>query len=207
MSDKVASEKLEGDEQNPADNITEEEPAVRVPLKGKKKGKGKKRRESVESRDEDDGEVSISRIKKKGKKKSPPKERVSSDVQPEVEAVRDDKQLEASVTVDKEPQETVIEIQGGEEQPDELEEVVVKKESAVIEAENIVLGEEDSGEGSGEEKKDEKKDRPTVRRRATLSDLRSESIDKVDGEQATSTTEGSEVLENFLQLYFEVSYM
>ena len=202
MSDKVASLNLEGDEQNPADNITEEEPAVRVPLKGKKKGKGKKRRESVESRDEDDGEVSISRIKKKGKKKSPPKERVSPDVQPEVEAVRDDKQLEASVTVDEEPQETVIEIQGGEEQPDELKEVVVKKESAVIDGDNIVLGAEDSGEGSGEEKKDEKKDSeeeskgvesPTVRRRATLSDLRSESIDKVDGEQATSTTEGSEV--------------
>ena len=34
----------------------------------------------------------------------------------------------------------------------------------------------------------------TVRRRATLSDLRSESVDKGDGEQAVSTTAGSEVL-------------
>lgn len=200
MSDKVASEKLEADEQNPVDNVTGEESAIRPAKKAKKKGKGKKRRESVESRGEDDeGEISL---KRKGRKKVLSKENVSSDVQQKVEAEGDDKKLEASVTVDEGLKETVIEIQAGENQPDELEEVVVKKESAFIEGDNK------------EEKKDEKKDSeeeskdvesPTVRRRATLSDLRSESIDKQDGEKAGTTEAASEVRFYFQQLYFEES--
>ena len=212
MSDKVASEKLEADEQNPVDNVTGEESAIRPAKKAKKKGKGKKRRESVESRGEDDeGEISL---KRKGRKKVLSKENVSSDVQQKVEAEGDDKKLEASVTVDEGLKETVIEIQAGENQPDELEEVVVKKESAFIEGDNKAQEAGDSAEASGEEKNDEKKDSeeeskdvesPTVRRRATLSDLRSESIDKKDGENAGTTEAASEVRFYFQQLYFEES--
>ena len=216
MSETASSGKLEEDEQNPTDSIAEEGSTgqVRVSKKGKKKGKGKKRRESVESKDEegDDEEYSSSR-KKKGKKKAAPKTSVSSDIQPEVEATSESKQLEAAVTVDETPKETVIEIQGEEKRSEELEEIVVKKESTLIEADNVVLVEGDSGEGSAEEKKDseheevgeeEAKEKEvaevasevegaTVRRRATLSDLRSESVDKGDGEQVVSTTAGSEV--------------
>lgn len=212
MSDKVASEKLEADEQNPVDNVTGEESAIRPAKKAKKKGKGKKRRESVESRGEDDeGEISL---KRKGRKKVLSKENVSSDVQQKVEAEGDDKKLEASVTVDEGLKETVIEIQAGENQPDELEEVVVKKESAFIEGDNKAQEAGDSAEASGEEKNDEKKDSeeeskdvesPTVRRRATLSDLRSESIDKQDGEKAGTTEAASEVRFYFQQQYFEES--
>lgn len=211
MSDTLSSVKVEGDEQNPADSIPEEGTAerVRVPKKGKKKGgKGKKRRESIESKgEEDDDEEESTSGKKKGKKgkKAAPKKRVSSDVQPHVEAASESNVL-ASVTVDETPKETVIEIQGSvEKQPDELEEIVVKKESTLIEGDSVEIVQE-TGD-SGEEKKDEKKDSEeeeskdagsevegaNVRRRATLSDLRTESVDKGDGEQVTSTIAGSEV--------------
>lgn len=209
--------KLEDEAQNLADSIAEDGSAeqVRVPKKGKakKKGKGKKRRESVESKDEEgDNEEESASSKKKAKKKSLPKARVSSDIPPDVEATSasDSKQLESNVealvTVDEGPKETVVEIQGDEKQLDELEEIVVKKESALIEADNVAKEGADSGEGSGEEKTDEKKDSEeksketgsevegaTVRRRATLSDLKSESFDKGDGEQALSTAAVTEV--------------
>lgn len=213
-----ATAQLEDEAQNLVDSIGEDGSAeqVRVPKKGKakKKGKGKKRRESVESKDEEgDNEEESASGKKKGKKKAPPRARVSSDIPPDVEATSasDGKQLESNVealavTVDEGPKETVVEIQGDEKQPDELEEIVVKKESTLIKEENVAKEGADSGEGSGEEKTDEKKDSEeesketgsevegaTVRRRATLSDLRSESVDKGDGEQAPVTTAATEV--------------
>lgn len=197
MSDKVASEELDADEQNPVGNVTGEESAIRPAKKAKKKGKGKKHRESVESKDEnDEGESSL---KRKGRKKVHLKENVSSDLQQKVEAEGDDKQLEASVTVDEGLKETVIEIQASENKPDELEEVVVKKDSALIEGGNTAREAGDSAEASGEEKIDEEKDSEAVesaavRRRATLSDLRSESIDQQAGEKAVTTRPGSEEL-------------
>ena len=212
MSGTPSAGKLEGDEQIPADSVGEdgsaEQPRVAKKAKGKKKGKGKKRRESVESKGEEHDDEEQSTGKKKGKQKAPPKSRVSSDIQPEAAATSDNKRLEAdveaSVTVDEGPKETVVEIQGDEKQTDELEEIVVKKESTLIEGGNVVKEGADSGEGSAEEKTDEKKDseeeskdagseveRATVRRRATLTDLRSESVDKGDGEKAA--TAGSEV--------------
>ena len=209
MSETISS-KLEEDEPNPTDSIAEEGSTGQVRVlkkaKGKKKGKGKKRRESMEE-EADDEEDSSSR-KKKGKKKVSPKTSVSSDIQPEFDATSESKQLESAVTVDDTPKETVIEIQGEEKKPEELEEIVVKKESTLIEGDNVILGEGGSGESSGEEKKDldqgkigeeESKEAEsevegaTVRRRATLSDIRSESVDKLDGEQAVSATAGSEV--------------
>lgn len=223
MSETTSSGKLEEDEQNPTDSIAEEGPTgqVRVLKKGKKKGKGKKRRETLESKDEegDDEEDSSSR-KKKGKKKGAPKTSVSSDIQPEVEATSETKQLEAAVTVDETPKETVIEIQGEDKRPEELEEIVVKKESTLIKGDNVVQ-EGDSGEGGGEEKKDVEREKigeeetkekevvsevegATVRRRATLSDLRSESVDKGDGEQALSTAAGSEVRGSLKSCYMYV---
>ena len=208
MSETISS-KLKEDEPNPTDSIAEEGSTGQVRVlkkaKGKKKGKGKKRRESMEE-EADDEEDSSSR-KKKGKKKASPKTSVSSDIQPEVDATSESKQLESAVTVDETPKETVIEIQG-EKKPEELEEIVVKKESTLVEGDNVILGEGGSGESSGEEKKDldqgkigeeESKEAEsevegaTVRRRATLSDIRSESVDKLDGEQAVSATAGSEV--------------
>lgn len=210
MSETTSSAKLEEDEQNPTYSFSKEGQA-RLLKKGKKKGKGKKRREAVESKDEegDDEEDSSSR-KKKGKIKAAPKTSISSDIQPEVEATSETKQLEAAVTVDETPTETVIEIQGEEKRPEELAEIVVDKESTLIKGDNVVQEEEDSGEGSGEEKKDVEQEKvgeeeakekdvvpevegATVRRRATLSDLRSESMDKGDGEQAVSTAAESEV--------------
>lgn len=212
MSDVPSS----GDAQNPAaDSIAEDGSAEQVRVlkktKGKKKGKGKKRRESVDSKDDEahDEEESTS-TKKKGKKKAAPKALTLSDTPPDVESTSDSKELdsnvEASVTVDEGPRETVVEIQGDEKQADELEEIVVTKESALIEGDNVVKEGGDAGEGSGEEKTDEKKDSEedtkvtgseaevaAVRRRATLSDIRGESVDKGDGEQALSTTAESEV--------------
>ena len=212
MSETTSTGKLEEDEQNPTDSIVEEGPTgqVRLSKKGKKKGKGKKRRESVESKDEEgDDEDDSSSRKKKGKKKAAPKTSVSSEIQPEAEATSESKQ-DAAVTVDETPKETVIEIQGEETRSEELEEIVVKKESTLIKGDNVAQEEGDSGEGSGEEKKDIEQEKDgeeeakekevvseaegaTVRRRATLSDLRSESVDKGDGEQALSTAAGSEV--------------
>lgn len=203
MSEAISS-KLEEDEPNPTDSLAEEGSTGQVRVlkkgKGKKKGKAKKRRESVESKDEEghDDEDSSSR-KKKGKKKAA--------IQPEVDATSESKQLEAAVTVDETPKETVIEIQEEEKKPEELEEIVVNKESTLIEGDNVIQEKGVSGEG-GEEKQDLEQEKideegtkeavsevegATVRRRATLSDIRSESVDKGDGEQAVSTTVGSEV--------------
>lgn len=204
MSEAISS-KLEEDEPNPTDSLAEEGSTGQVRVlkkgKGKKKGKAKKRRESVDSKDEEghDDEDSSSR-KKKGKKKAA--------IQPEVDATSESKQLEAAVTVDETPKETVIEIQGEEKKPEELEEIVVNKESTLIEGDNVIQEKGVSGEGGGEEKQDLEQEKSgeegtkeavsevegaTVRRRATLSDIRSESVDKGDGEQAVSTAVGSEV--------------
>lgn len=206
MSETTSSAKLEEDEQNPTHSSFSKEGQVRLLKKGKKKGKGKKASTYEEGDDEEDS----SSRKKKGKIKAAPKTSISSDIQPEVEATSETKQLEAAVTVDETPKETVIEIQGEEKRPEELEEIVVDKESTLIKGDNVVQEEEDSGEGSGEEKKDVEQEKvgeeeskekdvvpevegATVRRRATLSDLRGESMDKGDGEQAASTAAGSEV--------------
>lgn len=206
MSEAISS-KIEEDEPNPTDSLAEEGSTGQVRVlkkgKGKKKGKAKKRRESVESKDEEghDDEDSSSR-KKKGKKKAA--------IQPEVDATSESKQLEAAVTVDETPKETVIEIQGEEKKPEELKEIVVNKESTLIEGDNVIQEKGVSAEGGGEEKQDLEQEKigeegtkeavsevegATVRRRATLSDIRSESVDKGDGEQAVSTTVGSEELE------------
>lgn len=204
MSETTSSAKLEEDEQNPTHSSFSKEGQVRLLKKGKKKGKGKKASTYEEGDDEEDS----SPRKKKGKKKAAPKTSISSDIQPEVEATSETKQLKAAV--DETPKETVIEIQGEEKRPEELEEIVVDKESTLIKGDNVVQEEGDSGEGSGEEKKDVEQEKvgeeeakekevvpevegATVRRRATLSDLRGESMDKGDGEQAVSTAAGSEV--------------
>jgi len=203
MSEAISS-KIEEDEPNPTDSLAEEGSTGQVRVlkkgKGKKKGKAKKRRESVESKDEGHDDEDSSSRKKKGKKKAA--------IQPEVDATSESKQLEAAVTVDETPKETVIEIQGEEKKPEELEEIVVNKESTLIEGDNVIQEKGVSGEGGGEGKQDLEQEKigeegtkeavsevegATVRRRATLSDIRSESVDKGDGEQAVSTTVGSEV--------------
>lgn len=203
MSDVPASLNIE--EENPtASNLEDEGTIERVPKKskGKKKGKAqKKRRESIEE-DDDDGEGSSRKKKGKGKKKAARKESDASHIQPEVvEVESDSKRLESNAgeasLLDETPRETVIEIKD-EQEADELEEIVVKKEEASSEGENVVQEAAVTGESSGEEKTDEKKDSESegtkeaeapegegaVRRRATLSDIRGESVDKGDGEQS-----------------------
>ena len=206
MSDAQASTNLE--EENAAASTLEEESERVSKSKGKKKAKGtKKRKESVEEDEPEDG--GSSRKKKgKGKKKTARKVSDTPDVTPEVELVSYSKLEsnagEASI-LDEVPKETVIEIKG-EKEADELQEVVVKKEEALAEGDNVIQEVGVAGESSGEEKIDEKKDSEgdgskegesgsggTVRRRATLSDLRGESVDKGDGEQPSAEATVSEV--------------
>ena len=211
MSDAQASTNLE--EENAATSTLEEESERVSKSKGKKKAKGtKKRKESVEEGEPEDG--GSSRKKKgKGKKKTARKVSDTSDVTPEVELVSYSKLEsnagEASI-LDEAPKETaIIEIKD-EKEADELQEVVVKKEEALAEGDNVIQEVGVAGESSGEEKTDEKKDSEgegpgdgskegesgsdgTVRRRATLSDLRGESVDKGDGEQPSAAITVSEV--------------
>ena len=192
MSDAAAS--IEIEEENPT--VEEDSERVAKKSKGKKKGKAtkKKRSESIGEEDDDDDERGSSGgKKKKGKKKAARRVSDTSEIQPEVVAVSE------SVT-DETPKETIVEIKD-EKQADELEEIVVKKDEALSEGDNVIVG-----ESSGEEKKDDKKDsegeatkeaQPEseggLRRRATLSDIRAESVDKGDGEQPSTAATGSEV--------------
>ena len=207
MSDAQASVNLE-EEHPAASNLEEEGSSERVAKKskGKKKSKGaaKKRRESLEKEKDDDGEGegSSSLKKKKGKKKAALKVSETSEIRPEVESVAG----EASI-LDETPKETVVEIKD-EKHADDLQEIVVKKEGALVEGgDNVVQETAVAVESGEEEKNDEKKDSEGegsketmsesngagVRRRATLSDIRSESVDKRDGEQPPVTAIGSEV--------------
>ena len=195
MSDAAAS--IEIEEENPtASNMEEDSERVSKKSKGKKKGKAtkKKRSESIGEEDDDDEDRGSSGgKKKKGKKKAARRVSDTSEIQPEVVAVSE------SVS-DETPKETIVEIKD-EKQADELEEIVVKKDEALVEGDNVIVG-----ENSGEEKKDDKKDsegevtkeaQPEseggLRRRATLSDIRAESVDKGDGEQSSTAATGSEV--------------
>lgn len=175
--------------------------------KGKKKGKSKKRTESVEEEDDEDGGLSLGK-KKNGKKQTARKVSDASEVQPDVEVVGNTKPLESNAREtsmsDGTPRETVVEIKD-EKQADELEEIVVKKDETSAEGDEIIKEVEKLGESSGEEKKDVNKDssrgeegtqedKPeTVRRRATLSDIRGESFDRGDGQQLPAVATESEV--------------
>lgn len=213
MSDAQAS--LNPGEENPNVSVLEEEGSserVERKSKGKKKTKGaaKTRKESkvIEEEADEDEVPSRPGKKKKGKKKAARKVSDTSEIQPAVETVTG----EASI-LDDTPKETVIEIKDEKEGDAELQEIVVKKEEAQVEGDNVVEEAAVPVEGSEEEKKDNKKDgeggepkeivpdseRPGVRRRATLTDLKSDSIDKGDEEQAADATAGSEV--NISQLY------
>ena len=197
MSDAAAS--IEIEEENPAaSNVEEDIERVAKKSKAKKKGKAtkKKRSESIgEEDDEDEDRGSSGGRKKKGKKKAARRVSDTSEIQPEVVAVSE------SVS-DETPKETIVEIKD-EKQADELEEIVVKKDEASVEGDNVI---QEVGESSREEKKDDKKEsegeatkeaQPEseggLRRRATLSDIRAESVDKGDGEQPSTAATGSEV--------------
>lgn len=197
MSDAAASIEIEEDNLA-ASNVEEESERVSKKSKGKKRGKAtkKKRSESIGEEDDDDEDRGSSGgKKKKGKKKAARRVSDTSEIQPEVVA--------ASESVSGEtPKETVVEIKD-EKQADELEEIVVKKDEASVEGDNVI---QEVGERSGEEKKDDKKDgegeatkevQPEseggLRRRATLSDIRAESVDKGDEEQPSTEATGSEV--------------
>ena len=203
MSDAQAS--LNPEEENPNVSVLEEEGSserVERKSKGKKKSKGaaKTRKESkvIEEEADEDEVPSRPGKKKKGKKKR---------------KVSDTSETGENSILDDTPKETVIEIKDEKEGDAELQEIVVKKEEAQVEGDNVVEEAAVPVEGSEEEKKDNKKDgegeepketvpdseRPGVRRRATLSDLKSESVDKGDEEQAADATAGSEV--NISQLY------
>ena len=200
MSDAAAS--IEIEEENPATSRVEEV-SERVLKKsmGKKKGKAtkKKRSESVGEEEEDDDEDRgpSGGKKKKGKKKAARRASDTSETQPEVVTV-------SEPVSDETPKETIVEIKD-EKQADELEEIVVKKDEASVEGDNVIQEAGVSGEIIGEEKKDDKKDtegdleaKPEseggLRRRATLTDLiRGESLDKGDGEQPSTAATGSEV--------------
>lgn len=204
MSDAQAS--LNPEEENPNVSVLEEEGSserVERKSKGKKKTKGaaKTRKGKGLEEEEDEDEVpSRPGKKKKGKKKAARK-------------VSDTSETGENSILDDTPKETVIEIKDEKEGDAELQEIVVKKEEAQVEGDNVVEEAAVPVEGSEEEKKDNKKDgegeqpketvpdseRPGVRRRATLSDLKSESVDKGDEEQAADATAVSEV--NISQYY------
>ena len=153
-----------------------------------RKGKG------LEEEADEDEVPSRPGKKKKGKKKAARK-------------VSDTSETGENSILDDTPKETVIEIKDEKEGDAELQEIVVKKEEAQVEGDNVVEEAAVPVEGSEVEKKDNKKDgegeepketvpdseRPGVRRRATLSDLKSESVDKGDEEQAADATAVSEV--------------
>ena len=204
MSDAQAS--LNPEEENPNVSVLEEEGSserVERKSKGKKKTKGfakTRKGKGLEEEADEDEVPSRPGKKKKGKKKAARK-------------VSDTSETGENSILDDTPKETVIEIKDEKEGDAELQEIVVKKEEAQVEGDNVVEEAAVPVEGSEEEKKDNKKDgegeepketvpdseRPGVRRRATLSDLKSESVDKGDEEQAAGATAGSEV--NISQLY------
>ena len=204
MSDAQAS--LNPEEENPNVSVLEEEGSserVERKSKGKKKTKGfskTRKGKGLEEEADEDEVPSRPGKKKKGKKKAARK-------------VSDTSETGENSILDDTPKETVIEIKDEKEGDAELQEKVVKKEEAQVEGDNVVEEAAVPVEGSEEEKKDNKKDgegeepketvpdseRPGVRRRATLSDLKSESVDKGDEEQAAEATAGSEV--NISQLY------
>ena len=204
MSDAQAS--VNPEEENPNVSVLEEEGSserVERKSKGKKKTKGfakTRKGKGLEEEADEDEVPSRPGKKKKGKKKAARK-------------VSDTSETGENSILDDTPKETVIEIKDEKEGDAELQEIVVKKEEAQVEGDNVVEEAAVPVEGSKEEKKDNKKDgegeepketvpdseRPGVRRRATLSDLKSESVDKGDEEQAADATAGSEV--NISQLY------
>ena len=204
MSDAQAS--LNPEEENPNVSVLEEEGSserVERKSKGKKKTKGAaktRKGKGLEEEADEDEVPSRPGKKKKGKKKAARK-------------VIDTSETGENSILDDTPKETVIEIKDEKEGDAELQEIVVKKEEAQVEGDNVVEEAAVPVEGSEEEKKDNKKDgegeepketvpdseRPGVRRRATLSDLKSESVDKGNEEQAAEATAGSEV--NISQLY------
>ena len=209
MSDAQAS--LNPEEENPNVSVLEEEGSserVERKSKGKKKTKGAAKTgkgKGLEEEADEDEVPSRPGKKKKGKKKAARK-------------VIDTSETGENSILDDTPKETVIEIKDEKEGDAELQEIVVKKEEAQVEGDNVVEEAAVPVEGSEEEKKDNKKDgegeepketvpdseRPGVRRRATLSDLKSESVDKGDEEQAADATAGSEV--NISQLYNTLKY-
>lgn len=204
MSDAQGS--LNPEEENPNVSVLEEEGSserVERKSKGKKKTKGfakTRKGKGLEEEADEDEVPSRPGKKKKGKKKAARK-------------VSDTSETGENSILDDTPKETVIEIKDEKEGDAELQEIVVKKEEAQVEGDNVVEEAAVPVEGSEEEKKDNKKDgegeepketvpdseRPGVRRRATLSDLKSESVDKGDEEQAADATAGCEV--NISQLY------
>ena len=205
MSDAQAS--LNPEEENPNVSVLEEEGSserVERKSKGKKKTKGfakTRKGKGLEEEADEDEVPSRPGKKKKGKKKAARK-------------VIDTSETGENSILDDTPKETVIEIKDEKEGDAELQEKVVKKEEAQVEGDNVVEEAAVPVEGSEEEKKDNKKDgegeepketvpdseRPGVRRRATLSDLKSESVDKGDEEQAADATAVSEV--NISQYYY-----
>lgn len=204
MSDAQAS--LNPEEENPNVSVLEEEGSserVERKSKGKKKTKGAaktRKGKGLEEEADEDEVPSRPGKKKKGKKKAARK-------------VSDTSETGENSILDDTPKETVIEIKDEKEGDAELQEIVVKKEEAQVEGDNVVEEAAVPVEGSEVEKKDNKKDgegeepketvpdseRPGVRRRATLSDLKSESVDKGDEEQAADATAVSEV--NISQYY------
>ena len=204
MSDAQAS--LNPEEENPNVSVLEEEGSserVERKSKGKKKTKGAaktRKGKGLEEEADEDEVPSRPGKKKKGKKKAARK-------------VSDTSETGENSILDDTPKETVIEIKDEKEGDAELQEIVVKKEEVQVEGDNVVEEAAVPVEGSEEEKKDNKKDgegeepketvpdseRPGVRRRATLSDLKSESVDKGDEEQPADATVGSEV--SIFQLY------
>ena len=205
MSDAQAS--LNPEEENPNVSVLEEEGSserVERKSKGKKKTKGfakTRKGKGLEEEADEDEVPSRPGKKKKGKKKAARK-------------VSDTSETGENSILDDTPKETVIEIKDEKEGDAELQEIVVKKEEAQVKGDNVVEEAAVPVEGSEEEKKDNKKDgegeepketvpdseRPGVRRRATLSDLKSESVDKGDEEQAADATAVSEV--NISQYYY-----
>ena len=204
MSDTEAAVAIEELDVAPS---TLEEESVHVEMarksKAKKKGKSpKKRGEAVEEEDGDGEDGNLSRgKKKKGKKRA----RGISDIYNIQPVVGEGKRLdgesvagEASL-LDGTPKDTIIEIKD-EKQADELDEIVVKKEQALAGGNSLV--EEEGRKPSTEENEDTKerdgqeetKERPGgVRRRATLTDLKADSIDKGDGEQPGTLEAAAEV--------------
>ena len=209
MSDTEAAVAIEEFNAAPS-NVEEENEQVEIKVKAKKKGKvSKKHEDAFEDEEDVKGGISVRGKKKKGKKKV----RKGSDaleIQPVAPEVGENKQLERESAVgealllDETPKETIVEIKD-EKQADDLEEIVVKKEEASIERGNlveddgkasiegtIVEGKENEGEEGAEES------RRGVRRRATLTDLKADSIDKGDGERVDSIEAVSEVTSSFL---------
>ncbi|XP_015747327.1 PREDICTED: high mobility group nucleosome-binding domain-containing protein 5-like [Acropora digitifera] len=199
MSDTEAAVAIEELNAAPS-NVEEENEQVEIKVKAKKKGKVSKKHEDAFDEEEDvKGGISVRGKKKKGKKKV----RKGSDaleIQPVAPEVGENKQLERESAVgealllDETPKETIVEIKD-EKQADDLEEIVVKKEEASIEGGNLV---QDDGKASIEgtivegKENEAEESRGGVRRRATLTDLKADSIDKGDGERADSIEAVSE---------------